>query len=196
VETLSELEEIVTEGLVRTSRLVGDLRDFAAPGSRSTVQIDVARGLCSTFKLVRHVFVKAGIEVTEEIEPHLPLIEGDARSLNQVFLNLLKNAAEALDGRKGRVEIRARAEEDAVIVEIRDDGPGIAPELRDRLFEPFFTTKAAGKGTGLGLSISRRIVTEHGGHIELDSEPSGGTCARVTLPVRRVAREPSAAAQG
>ncbi|HVN40322.1 MAG TPA: ATP-binding protein, partial [Myxococcota bacterium] len=185
VETLSELEEIVTEGLVRTSRLVGDLRDFAAPGSRSVGQIDVTRGLCSTFKLVRHVFVKAGIEVSEQIAPHLPLLEGDARSLNQVFLNLLKNAAEALEGQKGRVEIRARAEENVVIVEIQDNGPGIAPELRDRLFEPFFTTKPAGKGTGLGLSISRRVITELGGRIELDPVPGGGTCARVTLPIQR-----------
>ena len=183
VETLSELEEIVTEGLVRTSRLVGDLRDFAAPGNRSGGQIDVARGLCSTFKLVRHVLVKAGIEIQEEIAPNLPFLEGDARSLNQVFLNLLKNAAEAMEGRKGRVEVRARAEENSVIVEIQDDGPGIAPELRDRLFEPFFTTKPAGKGTGLGLSISRRIVTELGGRIELDAGVNGGICARVTLPV-------------
>jgi signal transduction histidine kinase len=195
VETLSELEEIVTEGLVRTTRLVGDLRDFAAPGSRSAGQIDVARGLCSTFKLVRHVFVKAGIEIQEEIAPHLPLLEGDARSLNQVFLNLLKNAAEAMEGRKGRVEVRARTEKNAIIVEIEDDGPGIAPELRDRLFEPFFTTKPAGKGTGLGLSISRRIVTDLNGSIELGPAPDGGTCARVTLPVPGGAKEPESAVQ-
>jgi signal transduction histidine kinase len=139
--------------------------------------------------------VHAGVEIREELAPDLPLLEGDARSLNQVFLNLLKNAAEAYEGRHGRVEVRARAEGGAVIVEIRDDGPGIAPELRDRLFEPFFTTKAAGKGTGLGLSISQRIVTEHGGRIELDSAAGGGTCARVTLPVRRAAEGASDAAQ-
>ena len=185
VEALSELGEIVTEGLERTSRLVGDLRDFAAPGGRSAGQVDVTRGLRSTLQLMRHVFVHAGIEIQEELAPDLPLLEGDARALNQVFLNLLKNAAEAYEGRHGRVEVRTRAGEGAVIVEIQDGGPGIAPELRDRLFEPFFSTKPAGKGTGLGLSISRRIVTEHGGRIELDSALAGGTCARVTLPVRR-----------
>jgi signal transduction histidine kinase len=72
-------------------------------------------------------------------------------------------------------------------VEIQDDGPGIQPELQARLFEPFFTTKPAGRGTGLGLSISRRIVNEHGGRIELESQPGQGTCVRVVLPVRRVA---------
>ena len=195
VEALSELGEIVTEGLERTSRLVGDLRDFAAPGGRSAGQVDVSRGLRSTLQLVRHVFVHASIEIVEQVAPDLPLLEGDARSLNQVFLNLLKNAAEAYEGRRGRVEVRARAGEGAVIVEIQDDGPGIAPELRDRLFEPFFSTKPAGKGTGLGLSISRRIVTEHGGRIELDPAPGGGTCARVTLPVRRGAQGAGDAAQ-
>ncbi|HVN40323.1 MAG TPA: ATP-binding protein, partial [Myxococcota bacterium] len=195
VEALSELGEIVTEGLERTSRLVGDLRDFAAPGGRSAGQVDVSRGLRSTLQLVRHVFVHAGIEIQEQLAPDLPLLDGDARSLNQVFLNLLKNAAEAYEGRHGRVEVRARAGEGAVIVEIQDGGPGIAPELRDRLFEPFFTTKPAGKGTGLGLSISRRIVTEHGGRIELDPAPGGGTCARVTLPVRRNAQGAGDAAQ-
>ena len=82
-----------------------------------------------------------------------------------------------------------------VVVEIQDDGPGIAPELRDRLFEPFFSTKPAGRGTGLGLSISQRIVAEHGGTIELDSEQGRGTTARVRLPVQRAAEGQVDAAQ-
>jgi two-component system, NtrC family, sensor kinase len=125
----------------------------------------------------------------------LPPVEGDARALNQVFLNLLKNAAEAFEGRRGRVEVHARLEGDEVVVSIRDDGPGVAPELRERLFEPFFTTKPAGKGTGLGLSISQRIVAEHGGQIALESEPGEGTCVTVRLPSRGAAKAEADAAQ-
>jgi signal transduction histidine kinase len=195
VEALSELGEIVTEGLERTSRLVGDLRDFAAPGGRSSSQVDVGRGLRSTLQLVRHLFHQAGVELRDEVAPDLPTLEGDSRALNQVFLNLLKNAAEAFEGRRGHVDVRARSEGGTVVVEIQDDGPGIAPELRERLFEPFFSTKPAGRGTGLGLSISQRIVAEHGGRIELDSEPGRGTTARVWLPVERAAEGQVDAAQ-
>jgi len=195
VEALSELGEIVTEGLERTSRLVGDLRDFAAPGGRSSSRIDIARGVRSTLQLVRHLFHQAGVELRDELAPDLPLLEGDPRALNQVFLNLLKNAAEAFEGQRGRVDVRARVEGGTVVVEIQDDGPGIAPELRDRLFEPFFSTKPAGRGTGLGLSISQRIVAEHGGTIELDSEQGRGTTARVRLPVQRAAEGQVDAAQ-
>jgi two-component system NtrC family sensor kinase len=174
---------------------VGDLRDFAAPGGRGSGKVDVARSLRSTLQLVRHVFVQAGIEIREAIAPDLPPLEGDARGLNQVFLNLLKNAAEAFEGRHGRVDVRARVEGDTVVVEIQDDGQGIAPELQARLFEPFFTTKAAGRGTGLGLSISQRIVSEHGGRMELESAPGRGTCVRVSLPVERAAERQGDATQ-
>ncbi len=187
VEALAELGEIVTEGLERTSRLVGDLRDFAAPGDRRSAEVDVARSLRSTLQLVRHVFAEAGVALEDSIAPDLPPVEGDTRALNQVFLNLLKNAAEAFEGRRGRVQACARTEGDTIVVEIRDDGPGIAPELQARLFEPFFTTRPAGRGTGLGLSISRRIVCEHGGRIELESAPGSGTCVRVWLPTRAAA---------
>jgi signal transduction histidine kinase len=107
--------------------------------------------------------------------------------LNQVFLSLLKNAAEALEGRRGTIRVTARAEEGSVLVEIRDDGPGVSPEIRERLFEPFVTTREAGGGTGLGLSICRRIVREHGGEIEIGSDVEGGTRVSVRLPTRRQA---------
>jgi signal transduction histidine kinase len=184
VETLIELGAIVTEGLERTSRLVGDLRDFGMPGSRRTAEVDVARGLRSTLQLIRHVFVGAGITLEEDIAPDLRLTEGDARALNQVFLNLLKNSAEAFEGRRGSTRVSARTEGSEILVEIRDDGPGIPAEVQARLFEPFFTTKPAGRGTGLGLSISQRIVTEHGGRIQLESVPGRGTCVRVWLPTQ------------
>ncbi len=122
-----------------------------------------------------------------DLPPDLPRVEGEARALNQVFLNLLKNAAESLAGKSGCIDLTARPEGDAVVVEIRDDGPGIAPEVLERVFEPFSTTKGTERGSGLGLSICRRIVSQHEGSIELESEPGRGTIARVRLPKRRAA---------
>jgi signal transduction histidine kinase len=178
---LSELVDITTEGLDRTSRLVSDLRDFAAPRAGGNGVADVRHGLESTLQLLRHAAQRAGVA----FETHLPegsvRALGDARALNQVFLNLLKNAVEALEGTGGTVAVRLRQGEGAVTVEIEDDGPGIDPALRERLFEPFVTSKPAGRGTGLGLPISRRIVQDCAGSLEVRSEPGRGTCFTVTL---------------
>jgi signal transduction histidine kinase len=181
--TLGELTDIVTEGLERTADLVGDLRDFAAPGGRERGPVDLARGLRTTLRLMGHTLVASGVQVHADIPEGLPQIHGDARALNQVFLNLLKNAAESFQHGAGAVWVAARAEEGAVLVEIRDDGPGVAPEVRDTLFEPFVTTKA-GRGSGLGLPICRRIVEEHGGRLDLQSAPGAGTTVALRFPLR------------
>jgi signal transduction histidine kinase len=183
-EGLGELVGIAGEGLERTQRLVGDLRDFAAPGAGPRRPVDLGRGLRSTLALVQHAMARAGVRVEVEIPAALPPVLGDAGALNQVFLNLLKNAAEALEGRGGTVRVTARPAGASVAVEIRDDGPGIAPEVRARLFEPFFSTKEAGRGTGLGLSICRRIAAEHGGRVEVESEAGAGTTFTVVLPAQ------------
>jgi signal transduction histidine kinase len=182
-EALAELGDIVAEGLERTSRLVGDLRDFAAPGERGRIEVDVGRGLGSTLQLMGHTLARDGIEVRTQIEPDLPPVVGDARALNQVFLNLLKNAAEAFEGQRGVIDVRAFQREGWIHVEIQDDGPGVAPEVAPRLFEPFFTTKEAGRGSGLGLSITQRIVDEHGGRVAFLRPEQGGSCFRIELPV-------------
>jgi signal transduction histidine kinase len=187
--SLAELVEIVTEGLERTHRLVADLRDFASPGAGRQGDVDIRRGLESTLQLTRHALREASVEVTVEIAEDLPRLTGDARALNQVFLNLLKNAAEALEDRGGRVKLSAVREGAWVVVRVQDDGPGVAPELHAKLFEPFYSTKEAGRGTGLGLSISHRIVHDHGGSIDVDSAPGRGTTFTVRLPVRDRARE-------
>jgi two-component system NtrC family sensor kinase len=192
VGSLGELVEIVTEGLERTHRLVADLRDFASPGAGRRGEVDLRRGLDSTLQLVRHALREARVEVRVEIEPDLPVLRGDARAINQVFLNLLKNAAEALEGRGGIVTVSAVVDGAWVVVRVRDDGPGVAPELHARLFEPFYSTKEAGRGTGLGLSISRRIVNDHGGSIEVSSAPGQGTTFTVRLPLGDRERETQA----
>ena len=192
VGSLGELVEIASEGLERTHRLVADLRDFASPGAARRGEVNLQRGLESTLQLVRHALREARVELRVEIAENLPLLVGDARALNQVFLNLLKNAAEVLEGRGGVVTLSAVADGAGVVVRVRDDGPGIAPELHAKLFAPFYSTKEAGKGTGLGLSISRRIVSDHGGSIEVESEPGHGTSFTVRLPVEARERETQA----
>jgi signal transduction histidine kinase len=179
--TLAELTEIVTEGLERTSGLVGDLRDFAAPGDRDRAEFDVVRGMRTTLRLIGHTLVAARIEVHTDFPEGVVRVYGDARAMNQVFLNLLKNASESFEGRGGSVWVAARSEEGAVVVQIRDDGPGMPPEVRQRLFEPFFTTKQ-GKGTGLGLSICKRITEDHGGRLELETVEGAGTTVTLRLP--------------
>ena len=189
VGSLGELVEIVTDGLERTHRLVADLRDFASPGAAKRGKVNLRRGLESTLQLVRHALREARVELRVEIADDLPVLTGDARALNQVFLNLLKNAAEVLEGRGGVVTLSAVADGAGVVVRVSDDGPGIAPELHAKLFAPFYSTKEAGRGTGLGLSISRRIVIDHGGSIEVESAPGHGTTFTVRLPVGECERE-------
>jgi signal transduction histidine kinase len=116
----------------------------------------------------------------------VPRIEAYAGELNQVWSNLIDNALDAMDG-TGTLRLATRLEEDSVVVEVGDTGPGMPPPVAARAFEAFYTTKDVGKGTGLGLDIARRIVTErHGGTITIDSRP-GATVLRVRLPIRPAA---------
>ena len=182
-----ELAEIIREGLSRTASLVGDLRDFSSPGrwGAQVPGVQVEKGLRSTLQLVRHDLEKRGADVHISIEEGLPSIVGDLSGLNQVFLNLLKNAGEALGPAGGRIDLSLERRGGDLIVEVSDEGVGIQSDHLKRLFEPFFTTKETGEGTGLGLSISRRIVAAHGGRIEVASASGEGTCFSVQLPISR-----------
>ncbi len=182
VQDLAELSGIVTDGLERTSRLVGDLRDFTRSDGTGTAPVDVRKGLRSTLLLLEQTFEEEHIEVTTRFDEQPPLVLGDAGALNQVFLNLIKNAVEAFAGMGGKIEVDAREEGSEVVIEVRDDGPGIPGHVLNRLFEPFVTTKETGRGSGLGLSISLSIVEEHGGAIDLHPREGRGTLARVSLP--------------
>ena len=126
--------------------------------------------------------LKHGIGVRREYATGLPNIQANGSELNQVWTNLIDNAADALE-EQGEITIRTRHEGEQVVIEIEDDGPGIPTEIQPRIFEPFFTTKPPGQGTGLGLDISYNIVVhKHRGNIEVFSEP-GKTCFQVWLPV-------------
>jgi CheY-like chemotaxis protein len=137
-DALTELVGIVNEGLQRTSRLVSDLRDFAAPHRGENLPIDVRSGLRSTIHLLGHKFRSYGAEVTLEIDEAIPAVIGDAGALNQVFLNILKNAAEAIEGGGGTIQVAAKGEGAQVLVRIRDTGPGMEAAVKARLFEPFY----------------------------------------------------------
>jgi signal transduction histidine kinase len=184
IETLGELSGIISEGLGRTQSLVGDLRDFAAPGSRGeTASVDIAKGLTSTAHLLKSALRDANAELELVLPAGLPRVLGDPGALNQVFLNLIKNAAESVAGGPGSVRVEASVRDGSLRVSVSDDGAGMSPEVQQQLFEPFFTTKEGGRGTGLGLSICQQIVERHGGTIEVSSTEASGTTMTVTLPI-------------
>jgi predicted CoA-binding protein len=143
--------------------------------------VDVREGLDNTLVMLRGK-LKAGISIRREYAEDLPHIQAYGSELNQVWTNILDNAADAMDG-QGAITLRAYREDDWIIVEIEDTGPGIPEDIQPKIFDPFFTTKPPGKGTGLGLNISYNIVVQkHRGDIKVYSRP-GKTCFQVKLPV-------------
>ncbi len=181
-EATAMLETCQT-GLERIRRTVGNLQRLSRSDDEVRDSVDVAKALDQAIAMAWNQIRHRARFVTRIDE--IPPIQGNVAALEQVFLNLLVNAVQAIpEGKAEQNEIRitAQASGDEVLVEIRDTGAGIAPDLQARVFEPFFTTKAAGIGTGLGLFISRQTVTDHGGRIEIESEVDKGTAFRVFLP--------------
>ena len=184
----SEVHALVDEvgtGARRISEIVKAVKDYSYMDQAPVQQVDVTVGLDNTLVILRPK-LKSGIEIERDYEPALPAIEAFGSELNQVWTNILDNAIDAMDGH-GRIRIHAFARDADLVVEICDDGPGMPPEVRERIFEPFYTTKPPGSGTGLGLHISHNVVGRHGGRIEVRSGPEG-TCFEVILPVQRRAR--------
>ena len=173
----------VMDAALRVSHLVGAIKmhtHMDRPNEQEAV--DVHAGLESTLAILGHRVREKRIAVERDYAASLPVLMGFAGALNQVWSNLLENAVAAAPP-GGRVTVRTAHADGAVLVEVRDDGPGIPTELRERIFEPFFTTKDVGQGTGLGLDIARRMVVQHDGEIQLTSEP-GNTRFLVRLPLR------------
>ena len=165
----------------RISEIVKALKSYSYLDKDPMQEVDLHEGLNNTLLVLSHK-LKSGITVRQEYAPHLPNIQANGSELNQVWTNLIDNAADALE-QQGEITIRTRHEGERVVIEIEDDGPGIPVEIQPRIFEPFFTTKPPGQGTGLGLDISYNIVVhKHRGEIKVFSEP-GKTCFQVWLPV-------------
>lgn len=171
----------IGEGSARISEIVAALKSYSYLGQAPVQYVDIHEGIDSTLVILRNL-LKEGIEVRREYAPALPSVPVFGSELNQVWTNLLDNAASAMGGR-GTIIIRTRLEGVSVVVEIEDDGPGIPADVMSQVFDPFFTTKEPGKGTGLGLSTSYSIVSDkHGGSIDVRSA-AGGTCFTVRLPI-------------
>jgi signal transduction histidine kinase len=183
---------VVLDQIDRITRIVRSMLDFAKVRELHLAETDLGAVLDSTLEFVSHRLEDLGIEVETWVAPGARPVRGDAENLQEVVLNLVLNAADAMPS-GGRLSVMIRpqrrahpehgAELELVEMVFRDDGSGIAEEHIDRVFDPFFTTKEVGKGTGLGLSVSYGIVREHGGWMEAESAPNQGTTMRVLLPV-------------
>jgi two-component system NtrC family sensor kinase len=182
------------EGCARVAEIVGAMKIFAHPDGVEFAEADINQGLRSTLAVARNA-IKYAADVELDLAD-LPLAECRIGDLNQVFLNLMINAAHAItdrygpDGPRGRMHISTRLREgDRIIVEVSDDGCGIPEAVRGNIFEPFFTTKAVGRGTGQGLAISRSIVVDrHAGALYFRSTPGSGTTFCVEIPVHACPR--------
>ena len=179
--------ERALEGIARVSQIVGALKDFGRPDQRDRSFSDLNRGLTNTLIVARSELREVELELELGELPAIPCYVGE---INQVFLNLLVNAAHAIEERvrgtseRGVIRVRSWLEEACVCIEIADNGRGIPEADHQRIFEPFFTTKPVGKGTGQGLAISRSIIIDkHGGSISFDSEVGKGTRFLVKLPL-------------
>jgi len=169
------------DGLSRVKKIVQDLKEFSHVDEAEWQDADLNEGLESTLNVV-WAELKYKADVAREYGT-LPRVHCIAAQVNQVLMNLLVNAAQAIDGR-GKITVRSGCEGDRAWIEIADTGRGMPPEVKTRIFEPFFTTKPVGKGTGLGLSLSYDIIVKrHGGSFDVASEPGHGTTIRVWLPI-------------
>ncbi|MGH8913826.1 MAG: sensor histidine kinase [Acidimicrobiia bacterium] len=175
----SQLINEVRIGAGRISELVRVVKNYSYLDQAPIQEIDPTDGIGDTLILLKHKL--RGIQTVLDIEPNLPKIEASGRDLNQVWTNLIDNAADAMDG-AGTLTIRATSKDGKVVVRISDTGPGISQDVQKRIFDPFFTTKAPGQGTGLGLHTVHTIVTKSGGDITLDSNTEGTTFT-LTFPV-------------
>lgn len=187
VEDLETLISNFEEGAKRIHAIITDLRTFSRMESDDFKAVDLHEPIELALSLLQNEY-RGRIEVVREYGS-LPPVECHAGRLNQVFMNLLLNACQAIQG-EGEIRIRSRSEgNNTVSVSISDSGEGIDPAHLDRIFEPFFTTKPVGTGTGLGLSISFAIIQQHNGRIEVQSEPAKGTEFRIVLPVQQNERK-------
>ncbi len=181
LEDLNALSQDGLHGIQQIQGLVGNLRNFSRLDRSQVGAYDVNDGLASSLALARHLLTS--IEVRKEFGA-IPAIRCSPSQVNQIFLNLITNAAQAATRDDARITLRSRREgTDCVAIEVEDNGVGIAPEVLPKIFDPFFTTKEIGKGTGLGLAIAYKIAEQHGGRIEVSSTVGSGTRFTVVLPI-------------
>ena len=197
---LAEYTEVISSEADRLSELVENMLQLGAPPKPKLAAVNVHRALRIALATLDSEIRKNNLILTCDLDPSLPETVADLGQVQQVLLNLIKNAIDAvapMDERPGEIRIVTKMETDYHImrdqrgalsylrIEVNDNGPGIAPEERTKVFEPFFTTKD--KGTGLGLAIAQRIISDHGGRLRFINRDEGGTSAWISLPIRRCA---------
>jgi PAS domain S-box-containing protein len=175
------------EGVERVGSIIRAMKEFAHPGMESYTMVDLNRVVESTVMVARNEW-KYVAEVNLDLDPDLPSIQANQGELSQVVLNLVVNAAQAIEERfkgdgKGSILISTRADERFVTLTVTDDGGGIPDEIKANIFDPFFTTKGVGVGTGQGLTITRSVIERHSGEIELNSKAGVGTTFTIRLPI-------------
>jgi signal transduction histidine kinase len=179
VEIASLLHEIESS-TSRISDLVGAIKEYTYMDQSPVQNVDVIKSLETTLTILSHK-LKRGVTVQRDYQPIPLLVNSFGSELNQIWTNIIDNAIDAMHG-KGELRIRTYRDDDCVVVEIADNGPGIPNEVLPHIFEPFFTTKGVGEGTGLGLDTVQRIVKKHRGSIQISSKP-GNTCFQILLPL-------------
>jgi signal transduction histidine kinase len=174
------------EGVGRIARIVGSLKEFAHPGSPNPVPVNLNHAIATAIDVTRHEW-KYVAKVKTELDANLPPVPCIVDQFYQIILNLIVNAAHAIEGHSpsvGIITVRTHHNENWAIVEIQDDGCGVPEELRKEIFQPFFTTKRSGKGTGQGLALVQKfVVKNHGGRVELESTEGKGSTFRIKLPL-------------
>ncbi|UCD16331.1 MAG: HAMP domain-containing protein [Candidatus Zixiibacteriota bacterium] len=188
-QRLELVRDLVKEAQ-RSERIVRNLLGFARKSEIETKHLDISDLIAETLKLAQNQVNLKGVKVTTSIPVNLPKIHGDRQQLNQVFLNLILNALDAID-KNGKLNITAETTSmfDFITIKFTDNGSGIPHHILPSIFDPFFTTKPTRRGTGLGLSVSKGIIEEHGGNITVESEVGTGTTFIISLPIARIPAE-------
>lgn len=178
-----ELVEMIAEAGARAAQVVRSLLDLARLEQYEFLPTNVNETIRKAIEMVKHEIISKSIHLESNLSSTLPLIQASQSHLQGVWVNLLLNAADAIENRPGEIHIRSFQEDDEVQISISDNGKGIAPDHILHIFDPFYTTKSAGRGTGLGLSVCDRVIKRHNGRIILNSELGKGTTITVTLKV-------------
>lgn len=186
-DDINDLIKSCIEGTERTKNIVLDLKNFSRMEEMVLTQFDIPKEIDTTLNILNNKY-KNRIKVIKNYAEDMPKIEAYGGQLNQVFMNILDNAQDAM-GESGTLTINTFKEDENIKIEFIDTGSGIPQENLNKIFDPFFTTKAVGKGTGLGMSISYRVINDHNGKIEVESEVGKGTKFTITLPIVHISKK-------
>ncbi|MBC8431590.1 MAG: GHKL domain-containing protein [Desulfobacterales bacterium] len=184
-ENYNEYEKSVDkieEHVERARKITHNMLGFARRMEHRLDDVDINNVLNQTIELLQNHAQTNNIDIQKDLQPDLPIIASDQSQLQQVFLNMINNAVDAIE-KNGLIDVKTRQEDSKIVISIKDNGPGIPKEHLKKVFDPFFTTKEAGKGTGLGLSVSYNIIEKLGGTITVESKVSEGTVFSVKLPI-------------